>query len=129
MKKCPFCDEDIKPNAVKCRYCGSMLEENYSKDSIQSVATDKARITLPISWTTLIWGIIFSLILAILTLNLISNDNGWSILTFFLTLIAIGIAIMREFSCSYCRKKDQVRIFKENKECTKCKTLHIIDWK
>jgi hypothetical protein len=27
-KKCPYCAEIIKADAIKCKHCGSMLDEN-----------------------------------------------------------------------------------------------------
>ena len=31
MKRCPKCAEVIKPEAVKCRYCGADLEDDVAE--------------------------------------------------------------------------------------------------
>jgi predicted Zn finger-like uncharacterized protein len=48
IKKCPFCAEDIKVDAIKCKHCGELLDEsikgNNSPEPIQKKIPEKSLI-------------------------------------------------------------------------------------
>jgi uncharacterized membrane protein YvbJ len=41
-RECPFCGEDIKQQAIKCKHCQSMLYENHNKP--QPILQEKSNI-------------------------------------------------------------------------------------
>ncbi len=51
MKTCPFCAEEVRDEAIKCKHCHSMIGD-FDGDGppVRGVATNKASIQLDRRW-------------------------------------------------------------------------------
>ena len=66
MKKCPFCAEEIKEEAIKCKHCGGNLPANNGKKIESKTAETKKTSTLSVWMPILkVIGIIIGIIIAI----------------------------------------------------------------
>lgn len=91
-KKCPFCAEDIKLEAIACRYCGRDLESQTSTLASESFGSslpvNRDSNSIALSIASLILGIISSAI-GLVDLGLVQNGTYDYILDSEIGLLAI----------------------------------------
>jgi hypothetical protein len=61
---CPYCKEEIKDGAIKCKHCGSMLDSTDNKSSGANAPTDRFKTQRFIAISMMLFGLFYSAVSA-----------------------------------------------------------------
>mgnify|MGYP007009284043 CR=1 FL=1 len=87
---------------------------------------NRIKTTLPRQWGQFALYAILALVIFYLASNYYDPIGVWIFIISGVALLLKGIK--QKLSCQNCNKILMVFFFSENKKCSKCKTLYIIDW-
>jgi hypothetical protein len=130
MKKCPHCAENIKDEAIKCRFCGEFLTNDHRQEyagNHKVVILAKPKAILGIRPLMRLIGGIGTIVGLLLTATIVGSPFGLPMFAISFAMLSSGGGF-KSYKCPYCTKKLVVTTGKENQRCKKCKNMIVVNW-
>lgn len=130
-KKCPFCAEEIKAEAIKCKHCGVALDESIAPEPSKEDkhSSGKANALRRASFVkglgvSILFGIVAIGLGGLLTITVIGAIVGVPMMFIgggAIVLSPVMFLAMSEGACPYCQHEAVIMNGKKVVKCSSCK--------